>query len=238
MDNLTGTGLPSSPRRFISSTERRRVGASTGPARKVDPARGPSSATLGVSMLTTGIPLPRSAQTRVAQSLDSGHHPTPIRRASQLWLPRHGSRHVLPVNPYKVTSCDFSVRHFTCGRSLHRSGAASQTFAPPDIDRDVTALLSIATSGDRCRGNARALGCAKAAGRLAACCGLPGPAAPRRLTRPGRPLRPAAPHVVPNSRATGDTRVISPAASRPGCLVPAPPPPDCLPREPAAAGCP
>ena len=190
-------------------------------------------------MLTTGIPLPRSAQTRVAQSLDSGHYPTPIRRASQLWLPRHGSRHVLPVNPYKVTSCDFSVRHFTCGRSLHRSDVASQTFGPPDIDRDVTDLLPFATSGDRRRGKACAAGCAATVRRLPARCGLPGPAARGRPARSGRPRRPSAGDLVSRRRSTGDTRVINPAASLPGShQVPAPPPRGCPPRVPAAAGCP
>src|ERR1700760_4757703 len=69
MDNLTGTGFSSSPRRVISSTERRRAGVSVAPTRKGDPSRSASIATLGVSILTTGIPLPGSAQTRLAQCL-------------------------------------------------------------------------------------------------------------------------------------------------------------------------
>src|SRR6185437_4877734 len=85
MDNLTGTGFSSSPRRVISSTERRRAGVSVAPTRKDDPSRSASIATLGVSMLTTGIPLPGSAQTRLAQCLCfAGISQTPLVGVSQL----------------------------------------------------------------------------------------------------------------------------------------------------------
>ena len=144
----------------------------------------------------------------------------------------------LTVNPYKVTSCDFSVRHFTCGRSLHRSDSPAQTFSPPDIDRDVTDLLSFTTSGDRHLENARTADCTAAVCRLAVSFGLPGPTAYRRLAEPSRPPRASTGDLVSKSLAPGDTRVINLVASLLGPQVPVPPRLGCPPREPAPGGCP
>src|ERR1700761_8012966 len=102
IDNLTGTGLPSSAKRGISSPERRGVGDSTEPTRKDDSSRPAPIATLGVSMLTTGIPLPRSAQTRSAQSLVSGHRSNPCNKASQLVVTQPHVAACPPGDPYKV----------------------------------------------------------------------------------------------------------------------------------------
>src|SRR5690349_8860454 len=104
MDSLTGTGFPSSsPRWVISSTERRRAGASAEPTRKDDDSSlSASIATLGVSMLTTGIPLPGSAQTRLAQSLLAGISQTPFGGRLNCLLPQSHVAARLLGNPHKV----------------------------------------------------------------------------------------------------------------------------------------
>lgn len=143
MDNLTGTGRPSSPRSGVSFTECRRVAGSTEPSRKDDSSRSASSATFGVSMLTTGIPLPRSTQTRLAQTLASGRFSNPRQGASQQLVTaatRSGFSSGRSAQSSEVVTSVLDIS--PCGRSLHRPASASQTFSTLHIDRNVTHLSS------------------------------------------------------------------------------------------------
>src|ERR1700722_6819616 len=103
-------------------------------------------ATLGIERHTRGLntyhgyPLTSARPAWLAQSLVRRARKTQLQGISTVRF--RVTCHGLPPRAIGTTlrARDISVRHFTCGRSLHRSVTASQKFSTPNIDRDVTNL--------------------------------------------------------------------------------------------------